>query len=146
MGIALSGCSSVFLDTTPFIYLFEDHPDFGKPVASFLRSCSEKNITIVSSMITYIELLTLPARENKMELVKQYHMLLTESPEITLLPIDLPPAREAVRLRADYGMKTADALQIAAAVCHGADLIVTNDKTWQRLPGLPIVLVEELYR
>ena len=144
MGIALSGCSSVFLDTAPFIYLFEDHPEFGKPVASFLRSCNENNITIVTSVITYIELLTLPTRENKIELVDTYHHLLTESPEITLLPIDLVPAREAVRLRADHGMKTADALQIAAAVCHGADLIVTNDKDWRRIPDLPIVLVEEL--
>ena len=144
MGIALSGCSSVFLDTAPFIYLFEDHPVFGKPVASFLRSCDKKNIAIVTSVITYIELLTLPARENKTELVKQYHCLLTESPEITLLPIDLPPAREAVRLRAKYGLKTADALQIAAAICHGVDMIVTNDKDWQRISDIPINLVGEL--
>jgi len=144
MGITLSGCSSIFLDTAPFIYLFEDHPEFGKPVASFLRSCSEKNIAIVTSVVTYIELLTLPTRENKTELVKQYHHLLTESPEITLLPIGLTPAREAVRLRADHGMKTADALQIASAVCHGVDMIVTNDKDWQRIPDLPIVQVEEL--
>ena len=144
MGITVSDCKTVFLDTAPFIYLFEDHPVFAEPVGALLRQCSKKNIIICTSVITYIEIITLPAREHNTKLVNQYHHLLTATPGVKLLSIDLATAQTAVRMRSEYSLKTADALQVAAAVCCNADMILTNDKHWQRIPDLPIVLVDEL--
>jgi predicted nucleic acid-binding protein len=53
-------------------------------------------------------------------------------------------ADHVVHLRAQYPFKTPDAIQLGTAVASGADYILTNDKEWQRLEGIKVVLVREL--
>ncbi len=53
-------------------------------------------------------------------------------------------ANETIRIRARYGLKTPDAIQVATALSCGADHVVTNDKQWRIVSNLPVVLMDEL--
>jgi predicted nucleic acid-binding protein len=47
-------------------------------------------------------------------------------------------------MRADHPwLRTPDALQIATAAEHGAQIIVTNDNRWKRLKEIPVVVLED---
>jgi predicted nucleic acid-binding protein len=53
-------------------------------------------------------------------------------------------AQEAARLRAQYRLKTPDAIHIATASVHKVDALLTNEPAWKRVKEVPIVVLEEL--
>ena len=144
MGIDLKSGDLVFFDTAPFIYFFEKHPDYFPALSAFFDRLYETEAQVVTSMITYIELATHPARQGKERIVRKYRDYLSNSENISLFPLDLTIAGQAVRLRARYGLKTPDAIQLGTAVACGADFVVTNDKAWLRFEEADVVLVQDV--
>lgn len=69
---------------------------------------------------------------------------MTHSENISLFPLDISIADTAVQLRAKYNFKTPDAIQLATAIRCGADYVITNDKEWQKVGNLNILLLEDL--
>ncbi|MCP4297772.1 MAG: type II toxin-antitoxin system VapC family toxin, partial [Proteobacteria bacterium] len=63
---------------------------------------------------------------------------------ISLFPIDLTIAEQTAKFRGQYQIKTPDAIQLATAVSCGVDYIITNDKEWQRVTDLPIIMIDEI--
>ena len=101
-------------------------------------------IMTITSIITYIELTTQPARKSKHQLVRKYRGYLSNSENISLFPLDMDIADHVVALRAEYNFRTPDAIQIGTAAACGADYIITNDKAWQRFEEIEVVLVGDL--
>lgn len=144
MGLSLSAGQSLFLDTAPLIYLFEEHDQFLRPVEDLLDQAYALQVQMVTSLVTYIEILTLPTRLGDSRLAARYRDFLTNSENLSLYPINLAVADEATRLRADYGLRTPDAIQMATARVCGADVFVTNDRALNRVAGLDVVVVSDL--
>ena len=144
MGIDLKAGDIIFLDTAPFIYFFERHSDYFPVVEALFAQLYETGAQAITSIISYIELTTHPARLGKKQLVRKYRDYLTNSENISLFPLDMNIADHIVELRAQYHFKTPDAIQIGTAVACGADYIITNDKAWQRFQEIKVVLVREL--
>ena len=144
MGIDLKSGDIIFLDTAPFIYFFEQHQRYFPALERLFNQLYETGAQAITSIITYIELTTLPARQGKNQLVRKYRDFLSNSENISLFPLDMNIADHVVQLRANYQFKTPDAIQLGTAVASGADYILTNDKEWQRLEGIKVVLVSEL--
>lgn len=144
MGIDLKSGDIVFLDTAPFIYFFEQHPDYFPSLKMLFDQLYETDAQVITSIITYIELTTLPARNGKVQLVRKYRDYLTNSENISLFPLDLNIADHAVELRASHHFRTPDAIQLGTAVACGADYIITNDKDWQRFKPIRIVMMADL--
>jgi predicted nucleic acid-binding protein len=63
-----------------------------------------------------------------------------------LLPITQPVLREAARLRATTKLKTPDALHAATAMLAGCALFVTNDVGFRVVPGLLVVILDDLLK
>ncbi len=144
MGLDLKSDDITFLDTAPFIYFFEQHPDYFPALEILFTKLYETGAQAITSIITYIELTTLPARQGKKKLVRKYHDYLSNSDNISLFPLDMNIADHVVDLRARYQFKTPDAIQLGTAVACGADYIITSDKAWQRFEEVDVVLVGEL--
>jgi len=144
MGIDIKQQDIIFLDTAPFIYFFEKHETYFKVLNNFFHEVYSSGAQIITTLITYIELITLPARQKDTRLVNKYRNYLSHSGNINLLPLDITIADEIVRLRAKYGLKTPDAIQLATAITVGADYVITNDKKWKSIKGLNVLLVSEL--
>jgi predicted nucleic acid-binding protein len=66
-------------------------------------------------------------------LVEQYRAYFVGSSHVSLLPVDQTTAEQAITLRAQYQLKTPDAIQLGTAISGQANYIVTNDRQWKQL-------------
>jgi predicted nucleic acid-binding protein len=144
MGLELKSGDIIFLDTAALIYFFEQHPDFFPALEAFFDQLYKTDAQAITSIITYIELTTHPARRGKKQLARKYRDYLTNSENISLFPLDIGIADHVVEMRAKYHFKTPDAIQLGTAVACGADYIITNDKSWQKFKEIKVILVGEL--
>ncbi len=144
MGVRLKSGDIVFLDTAPFIYFFETHPDYFPQLEAFFDQLYETGAQAITSIVTYIELTTRPARKGNRQLVRKYRDYLSNSQNISLFPLDMDIADHVVELRATCHFRTPDAIQIGTAVACGVDYIITNDKSWQRFDEIKVIMVGDL--
>ncbi len=134
----------VLLDTMVFIYLLEEHPVYASMAATVLEAIETEQLTGVTSTLTLTELLMAPAQVDDTQAMQDYELYLTHFPNLIVYPLDVETAREAARVRVMTGLPTPDAIQLATATVAGADVIITNDKRWQRKIGdLRILLLDD---
>lgn len=144
MGLTLTAGMVIALDSSPLIYWIEQHPRYRDRLANLFDRVSQLGVHLVTSMVTYIEVLTLPERMGRSEIAAQYRLYLTQSARLTLAPLDLRVADEAIRYRATLGVTTPDAIQLGVARVHRANFLLTNDATLKRCEDVPVVMVEDL--
>lgn len=130
-------------DTNCLIYYIERHPDYYPLVKSLFQAIENGNLRAITSAITLTEVLTLPFRSKRTELVKKYHQILTNTENIELLPIDTVIARQAAILRAGYSqLRTPDALQLSAAIFAKADAFIGNDFRLKGIREIPVIILK----
>lgn len=97
------------------------------------------------SMITVAEILVRPFRSGS-SMVATAEAFLQHFAAVRLVPVSYEVARQAASLRASTGLPMPDALIVSSAIVTGADLIVTNDRSWSRRLGAvdPAVEILEL--
>ena len=144
MGLDLKTGDNIFLDTAPFIYFFERNPHYFPAMEMLFDRLYETDAQAITSIITYIELTTHPARQGKKQLVRKYRDYLSNSENISIFSLDMDIADHAVELRAHHHLKTPDAIQLGTAVACGADYIITNDRDWRRIEEIKVVMVGDL--
>lgn len=144
MVVHLKSGDIVFIDTAPFIYYFENHDTYANIVETVLNQIATVQARAVTSLVTYIEIITQPLRQGNRGLAAKYREYFMHSPSITLYPLDLHIAEETGRIRAKHSFRTPDAIQLATATVAGADYILTNDRKWKDFPRIPVLLLEEL--
>lgn len=118
--------SRVYWDTNLFIYLHEDHPEFGPLVRHIYEGMIARNDTLCTSVFTVGEVLTLPLRL-KDEAATSAIRASMLSGEVELLPFTLATAERYGQIRAHSPLKAADALHLATAIETKVNLFVTND-------------------
>ena len=83
------------------------------------------------SMITVAQILVRPFRSGP-RAVATAEAFLQHFADVRLAPVSYEVARQAASLRAAAGLPMPDALIVSTAIVTGADLIVTNDRSWRR--------------
>ena len=144
MAIAFKTGQKIFVDTAPLIYWFEEHPTYIQKLIRFFDEITEKQIPLMTSMVTYIEVLTYPEKTGNRLLSGKYRSYFTNSDQLTIYPLDVTVADAAIRLRARHALKTPDAIQLATAQVCGCDYVLSNDRNWQGVSGVHVLLVAEL--
>lgn len=140
---AIGSARAVFLDTAPIIYFIEEHPQFLAVVAPLMRAIGRGECRAVSTLITLVEVLTKPLALEQYEIAGRYRDLLTNSPGLSLVPLDPRIAEHAARIRASHGYRLPDAIQLASAVAAGAEAFVTNDVGLKAFKELPVFAVKD---
>jgi len=133
----LISASVVGLDTSIFIYHLEANPMYAPLTKTTFESMEKGTFKGVTSTITLMELTVLPWRMGHENVAREYEALLINFPNLSIVDVDRNAARLAAKLRADYNISPADALQVAASLQAGAQAFLTNDK---RLTGLGTVI------
>ncbi len=141
---ALAGIARLGFDTVPFIYLIERHPHHFGLVHALFRRMTAGSFLGYTSVITLTELLTRPCRKHDTVVANRYRILLAQSRNLTLLPLDTPAAEIAASLRARHNLRTPDAMQIAAAIAAGCDAFLTNDHALRRVTDIRVLILDEL--
>jgi predicted nucleic acid-binding protein len=137
------GQGPVALDSSIFIDLIEEHPRFLAVVKPLFASIAAREVAAVTSFLTLLEVLVRPLRANLPALAAEYEQILTRSTGITVIPLDLALLRLAAQLRATCGLKTPDALQVAAALESGCSGFLTNDERIPQVPGLRVLRAQD---
>jgi len=101
-------------------------------------------LTAHSSVITLSEVLTLPYRVGDAALAQRYQSFLLRSRNFSLDLVTADIAEQAANLRARYGLRTPDALQIATALAASCGAFLTNDAQLQRVSELRVLILGEL--
>ena len=134
----------VGLDTTPLVYFIEENPIYLEMVCPFFEAMDRGEFSVVTSVVTLLEVLVHPFRRGDTKLVQQYRDILLNVE--SLMTIQLCPniAEEAARLRAVHNIRTPDAIQMATAIHEGASLFLTNDTRLPSPPGLRVLVLDKL--
>ena len=134
---------SVYIDTAPFIYIVEGKPSLADAVDLQIQKWIDSDEDLLTSCMTLMELLVHPKRMKNRRLEAQYRLFLERLLAFPPFPITERVADQAATIRAEYGFKAPDALQLATALVAGADVFYTNDKQLKQFSELNILLVGE---
>ena len=141
---AIANYHLVGVDTNAFIYAYQEHPQYLSVVRPiFARLDADPDFRVVTSTITLIEVITQPMRLNRQDLVDTYTNALLRSPNVHTYPVDFVIARRAAELRAQFNLRTPDAIQIATALVAQADAFITNDERFKGVQDIPILIIGE---
>jgi predicted nucleic acid-binding protein len=140
VGVAdLPPTGPIGLDTSIFIYLIEEHPEYFPLVLPLFRDADRGRRELVTSALTLHEVLVVPLRAGNRMVADQYELLLTRGRGVRTVDITPTQVRAAAQLRAALGVRTPDALQLVAAVSAGCSTFLTDDRRLPNVPGLRIV-------
>ena len=131
----------VGLDTAPLIYYIEQDPVFLPRVEPFFMAFDQGAFTIVTSVITLLEVLVGALRRGNTGVISRYRAILLGTPGLEVLDVTTAIAEEAARIRATYrllgggnkNIMTPDAIQLATARLTGASYFFTGE---DRLPAI----------
>jgi predicted nucleic acid-binding protein len=131
------------LDTSLFIFYLEDHLRYLSLCDEVFDLLEQGGAEAVTSTVSLLEVLVQPLDLGKADLVAEYRSFLTATPHLTLRTLDPTLAERAATLRARYkAVRTADAIQLAAAIEFGARLFLTNDDRLRRVTEIEVIVLE----
>ena len=125
------------VDTAPFIYVLEAHPQFAAQFLGLFEAAARGDLNIALSTITLAEILTGPFKAGQTAMAKRYEKSLCL---YNVVPVSTPIAALAAQLRAEYRLKLPDALQLATALDINATAFVTHDRDFSTVTGVTILM------
>ena len=131
----------VGFDTPVFIYHLESHPEYAPLTHIAFSGMEAGKWEGVTSTITLMEVNVQPWQLGKEDVARQYEILLVNFPNLTILDVDPQIASVAAQLRARFGVRPPNAIQVAASIFFGAKAFLTNDKRLAKLQEVIDVIV-----
>jgi predicted nucleic acid-binding protein len=126
MGSIIRTGATVYLDTNAIIYLTEGNPGFKASIEGLFVEIERAGARLVTSELTFTEVLVMPFRIGNDELVAAYERLLDTL--IEPIPLGRQELFLAAKLRANTPkLRTPDSLHLATAMLVGADVFVSGD-------------------
>lgn len=136
--------SIVGLDTTPLIYFIEKNATYHPLVRPFFVAMAARKFSVVTSTITLVETLVHPIRNNHHELAGRYREILLNTANLTTYDLTPDIAQKAAEIRANYQIRTPDAIQLAAALQANASFFLTNDLNLKKFAEIKVIVVADL--
>jgi predicted nucleic acid-binding protein len=133
----------VGIDTAIFIYHIEGNSPFTALATTSLEQLASGAYRGVTSSLTIMELAVKPLRLGQIDIADGYETLLEEITNLSLADLDRPILRHAARMRARYGLRPADALQVAACLYKGATAFLTNDHRIRRVAECEVIVLKD---
>lgn len=132
------------LDICIFIYELEENRQYIEMVHPIFRWLEESSSSATTSAITMLELLVHPYRRADIDTVNKFFALLSTYPNLHWVELTLPVADTAARMRAEFNLKTPDAIQAASALALQATGFISNDPAFKRLQNLEVLILDDL--
>jgi|ERR1044071_1162470 predicted nucleic acid-binding protein len=126
----------LLLDSSPIIYVLEDHPKFAPRFQPLFDAHAAGTVRFAITTITIAEVLSGPFRVRDEVMARRYRRLL-ESWQV--IPLDSEIAESAASVRAMMHLKLPDAIQVASALAVQADALVTHDRDFGSVHSIRII-------
>lgn len=134
----------VGLDTAPLIYFIEENADYVSVVNPFFEALERRELRVITSTITLVEVLVNPMKQNNTQIAAKYRNILLGAKDLALFTLTQSIAEEAARVRAAYNLHIADAVQVATALYSRAAFFFTNDKHLSAISGIEVLILDDL--
>jgi len=134
----------VGLDTSLFIFEVEESRKYIEIVHPIFRWLEKPESFGITSTVSMLELLVHPYRRSDFDTVNKFYALLSTYPNLHWVELTLPVADAAARLRAEFNIKTPDAIQAASAMSLQATGFLSNDPAFKRLDMLDVLILDDL--
>ena len=131
------------LDTSIFIYFVEEDARYHRICARIFEAVEKGQVRAATSTLSLLEILVQPYREKLDGLVLKFYALLTTYPNMRWIELSKEIADSAARIRAEYRLKTPDAIQVATAVSSGATGFICNDPVFKRVRECECLLLDD---
>jgi len=141
--LILPPSGTIYIDTSILIYTVEKIPDYYTLLIPLWKASSTKEIDIITSELTLMETLVGPLKKGNVKLADTYEEILLNT-EIRLFPISISILKKSADLRARINIRTPDAIHVSTALEGKCDMFLTNDYNFQKIPTLPVTILEKL--
>lgn len=121
----------IYLDACIVIYLIEKHAVFRPKILERMEQSPGCQLAV--SPLLRLEVLTKPLRDQDHELYQEFEDFIAAQ---TMLPITDTIYDAALQLRANFRLKTPDALHLATAQYYGCTKFWTNDDRLNAAAGM----------
>lgn len=129
------------LDTNVLIYFIEGYPAYEQHTKKiFTEITAGRNIGICSTL-NLLEVLVQPYRKKDEELVNQFYGLLTSFPNLAWVELSTEIADLGAQLRANYKLKTPDAILLATAIHSKSTGFVGNDIQMKQVKEIEVFIL-----
>ncbi len=143
LAAALRQHERIGIDTPIFIYHLEGTTHLAGLAGVALDELAEGAFTGVTSVLTLMEIAVKPLYLRRPDVAEEYEVLLANYPNLIIAALDRPTARRAAELRAEYRLRPADALQVAACLEQGATAFLSNGRELRRITDLHVWRLED---
>ena len=128
----------VLIDSNPLIYLLESNP-LAAAFRGVFRDVEAGRLIAVVTPITLAETLAGPIAAGNDVMTSRYRAFLCENHRYEFHPVDAALAETAARVRVSERLKLPDAVQLAAALAHRCDALITHDRGFRHVQGLAVL-------
>ena len=134
------------LDTMVFIYHFEENRVYSPLTFSIFENLEKGNFNGITSILTLLEILVKPKKENNLLLTERYKLLFETFPNLQVKTLNENIADIASSLRANYNINTPDAIQVATSLEVQADVFITNDSSLKKITEIKVLLLSDMLK
>jgi hypothetical protein len=92
---ALDGIDLLYIETAPFIYFVERHPDYIDRMRAIFRKVNVEAVQVLTSTITLTEVLTMPIKLGQQHYLQEYREMLLNTEAIAVRSVDTAIAEQA---------------------------------------------------
>ena len=136
--------SPVFLDSSCFIYLLENNPNYSDITQQIFSNISQSKLQAKTSLITVTEVLTKPYKENDQNYIKEYQQIFSEMQNLEILSPSFQTSINAAKIRARYNLNLPDSYQLQMAIDSSCKTFLTNDVHLKKVREIKIVVLKDL--
>ena len=97
-------------------------------MAELLAAIDRQGVRVIASELLFTELLPRPMKDGRQDLIERYLELFRNTRRFHLVPVDRRVILCSFHLRADFGLRSMDALHLATALVHDCETFITNDR------------------
>ena len=127
----------VYLDSVILIYVIEQNPAFAPAAEKWLLA---HPCDFASSDLVRMECLIVPVRNGDAARIAEFENFF-QTRVAAMIPLDRAVFDRATHIRANSKIKTPDALNLAAAVEGGCDVLLTNDPQLRQYTGIAVEVI-----
>ncbi len=126
-------------DTMVLIYFIEQNQQYAPIVRAIFSKAAEGDIQYHISVVSFMEVMTGFYKMQDALEIEKAQFFFKNYPGIHYETITENIADKGALLRAKYGFKTPDALILATAMAHNAEIFITNDASLKTFTQLPVL-------
>ena len=135
---------TVALDTSVLIYQLEKNPRYFLLSDTVFAWLEHPDNSAITSTLTMAELLVPAHRDGDARRLQHYRGLLSTYPRLAWIAPDLEIADSAARIRAEYGLKSPDAIHAATAIQSKVSAFLSNDPIFARVKQLDALIMDDI--